>query len=131
VAVIFAFDLRRGRNRLCARARALAPAALVLALAPSAVGGVNSARWGNPLIFAPLDRAELLNQQYPDRLTRVKRYGEFNLEPVPFALEYYLVPAFALGTCDGPPPLATFQSSSSALTMWPKHSAGDLGSKNL
>jgi hypothetical protein len=44
-----------------------------------------------------------MNQIYPDRPARLKRYGEFNLERVPFALEYYLLPAFAFGPTDGPP----------------------------
>ena len=105
MTAIFALDLWRSRHRLAARARALAPAGLLLALAAAAVAGVNEARWGNPATFMPLERAAVMNKQYPDWPPRLKRYGAFNFERVPFAVEYYWAPAFALRPSDGPPPL--------------------------
>ncbi len=106
---IFAVHLWRARARPVSGLRALAPPALVLLLGVAVVGGVNDARWGNATTFAPLERAAMMNQVYPDRPARLKRYGEFNVERVPFALEYYLAPVFALGPGDGPPPLTARQ----------------------
>jgi hypothetical protein len=52
---------------------------------------VNAGRWGNPLVFADFSKA-LINEQYPDRLSRLQLYGEFNLSRIGYGLSYYFAP---------------------------------------
>ena len=111
MAAIFTIDLWRAHGRNASCLRSLVPAGLVLVLAVAAAGGVNYARWGKPTTFMPLDQAVTMNRLFPDRLIRMKRYGEFNIERVPFALEYYLAPAFAFNSKDGPPHLSAKQQA--------------------
>jgi hypothetical protein len=67
----------------------------ILAVFIAAAALVNFERWGNPLVFADFTRALIL-EQYPDRLTRLQRYGEFNLERLPYGLGYYFAPFWVL-----------------------------------
>ncbi len=74
----------------------LAPAALILILFAGTAAGINAARWGDPLTFVPL-RYQLMSTRYePDRLQRLDRYGEVNLQRLPLALQYYFAPVWAL-----------------------------------
>jgi hypothetical protein len=90
----------RGRAKLVAL-KPLLPAALVLALFAGAAFGVNAARWDRPLVFVPFREQLALVRHGDDRLQRVERYGELNLRRVPFALQYYLAPVWALGDGKG------------------------------
>jgi hypothetical protein len=71
-----------------------APIAILLGFAAIA-GGINLARWGNPLVFVDPSRALIL-QRFPDRLARLHEYGEFNPARLVYALSYYLIPVWAL-----------------------------------
>jgi hypothetical protein len=76
------------------RAGYAAPIAILLGFVAIA-GGLNLARWGNPLVFADLSRALIL-ERFPDRLARLHGYGEFNPVRFVYALGYYFAPAWAL-----------------------------------
>ena len=85
----------RVRRRLPAL-RAFVPCALILTLFLAAAGGVNAARWGDPLAFIPIRYQQVLTKRAPDRLRRFERYGEVNVRRIPFALQYYFAPAWML-----------------------------------
>jgi len=63
-------------------------------------GGINLARWGNPLVFVDMSRALILHR-FPDRLARLHEYGEFNPVRAAYALGYYFVPVWALAGAGG------------------------------
>jgi hypothetical protein len=81
--------------------RSLAPAAVILMVFAALTGGVNYARWGNPLIFMPLRYQAVAHHLYPDRAPRLQRYGEVNLRRIPFGLQYYFVPVWAMTDTKG------------------------------
>ncbi|HYM72346.1 MAG TPA: hypothetical protein VET89_05145 [Stellaceae bacterium] len=56
---------------------------------------INFERWGNPLVFADFTKSLILDQ-YPDRLARLQRYGEFNLARIGYGIGYYFAPFWAL-----------------------------------
>jgi len=97
LGLMLAVEAWRGlrARRAISMMRRLAPAAVVLALFAGAVGGVNYARWGDPLSFSPLRYQAVTNRTYPDRMARLETYGESNLRRVPFALQYYFTPVWA------------------------------------
>ncbi len=75
----------------------LATLALPIAVAcafAAAVGYVNYARWGNPLVFADLSRQIIALTQHPDRIARLHEYGEFNPIRLLYAFGYYFVPVW-------------------------------------
>jgi hypothetical protein len=84
------------RRRIAGIVRTLAPAAAILAVFAVLAGGVNYARWGNPLTFVPLRYQAIAHRLYPDRAPRLQRYGEVNLRRVPFSLQYYFAPIWAV-----------------------------------
>ena len=96
LALMLCVEAWRGRRRISALKR-LAPAALILAVLAGAALGINAARWDRPLTFVPFREQLALVRHGDDRLQRVDRYGELNLRRVPFALQYYFVPVWALG----------------------------------
>jgi hypothetical protein len=71
------------------------PAAIVCGFAV-ATGLVNQERWGNPLVFVDLSRQIISQTQFPDRLTRVREYGEFNPTRIGYAFGYYFLPLWVL-----------------------------------
>lgn len=80
----------------------LRPPALVLLAAVVLTAGVNFARWGNPLEFAPLAK----NGYYaadPARLERLARHGTFALVRIPDALSYYAAPNWFFAAPSGSP----------------------------
>ena len=93
-------DAWRGRARLMSLGT-LAPAAVILVLLAGAATGVNAARWDSPLTFVPFRNQLALVRHGDDRLQRLDRYGELNLRRVPFALQYYFAPVWALGDGKG------------------------------
>ncbi|HEX3881416.1 MAG TPA: hypothetical protein VHW66_02040 [Stellaceae bacterium] len=86
------------RGRHAGRLRqTLARLALPLAVAcafAAAVGFVNYARWGNPVVFADLSRQIIALTQHPDRIARLHAYGEFNPIRLAYAFGYYFVPVW-------------------------------------
>ena len=76
--------------------RKLTPAAAILTIGLVLALGVNYARWGNPLTFVPLQYQAISNAQYPDRLPRLEQQGAMNLRRVPFSLQYYFAPVWAI-----------------------------------
>ena len=95
LGLMLSLEAWRGRAQLLSL-RALAPAALALGLFAGASLGVNAARWDRPLTFVPFREQLALVRHGDDRLQRVDRYGELNLRRIPFALQYYLAPVWAL-----------------------------------
>jgi hypothetical protein len=90
------------RRALMARqplARLVVPFAIILAFV-AAAALINFARCGNPLVFADFSHA-LMNDQYPDRLGRMQRYGEFNLDRIGYGLGYYFAPFWAMRDAAG------------------------------
>jgi hypothetical protein len=61
---------------------------------------VNIERWGNPLVFMPLNRALMLSR-YPERLARLHTYGEFNPGRLGYSLLYYFLPLWVLHDGNG------------------------------
>jgi hypothetical protein len=86
-------------RRIVLTRRILIPMA-VLAVFLTAVGAVNYFRWGKPTTFCNFTLC-LMNQQYPDRLPRLRSFGTFNLARIPFGLSYYFLPIWALQGSDG------------------------------
>jgi hypothetical protein len=76
--------------------RALAPAALILALFLGITGAVNEARWDGPLTFVPIRYQLYMRRLMPDRVYRLDHYGPTNLRRLPFALQYYFAPIWVL-----------------------------------
>lgn len=75
------------------RVTLIGPAA-ILAIFVMMTGWINYQRWGDPFVFADLQRSILALSNYPDRITRVQQYGEFNLLRLPFGLMYYFFPVW-------------------------------------
>ncbi len=73
------------------------------------VGYVNYQRWGDPLVFVDLSRQLIALTQYPDRLARVRDYGEFNPIRLLFGLGYYFLPIWVLRDAAGELLWAQFQ----------------------
>lgn len=71
------------------------PAAVVCVFA-AATGLVNQERWGNPLVFLDLTQQIIAHTRFPDRLARLREYGEFNPERIGYALQYYFFPVWVL-----------------------------------
>lgn len=87
-----------GRRAGCLRptlATLALPAAVACAFA-AAVGFVNYARWGNPLVFADLSRQIIALTRHPDRIARLHEYGEFNPIRLIYGFGYYFVPVWIL-----------------------------------
>lgn len=76
------------------------PAAAILIGFAVAVGVVNYGRWGNPLTFMD-NSGYVLNAKFPDRLPREAAYGLFNLERIPYGIDYYFFGAWLLPGGDG------------------------------
>ena len=76
--------------------RKLAPAAAVLVLFAGLTGGVNYARWENPLTFMPLNLPKPGDKYFPPRPERLAKYGSNNVRRIPFALQYFFVPVWVL-----------------------------------
>ena len=94
-------ELHRPRASLSwRRAAAFAMPMLILAGFAAATGLVNYQRWGNPLVFADLSRA-LIVQRFPERLLRLAEYGEFNPLRLGYGLIYYFLPLWVLRGADG------------------------------
>ena len=91
----------REEGRLRIPIRLWIPAASILALFAVLAMGVNYARWGNPLTFVPVQHQEILERLYPDRAPRMEKYGALNIERVPFSLQYYFAPIWAVTDKDG------------------------------
>jgi hypothetical protein len=100
LGLMLAVEAWRGRARLAAL-RPLVPAALVLMLFAGAALGVNAARWERPLTFVPFREQLALVRRGDDRLQRLDRYSELNFRRIPFALQYYFAPVWALGDGKG------------------------------
>lgn len=81
------------------KARFIAPALIALTFL-AAAGGVNHARWGNPLTFADVSLQVDMLAFYPDRRDRLETYGLFNIRRLGLGLIYYFVPIWAV-TRDG------------------------------
>lgn len=96
LSLMLAVELWSGRRALALGARMLAPAAAILVVFAGLAGGVNTARWGDPLSFVPLRYQKIAHRIYPDRAPRLQRYGEVNIRRVPFALQYYFAPVWGL-----------------------------------
>lgn len=81
-------------------ARLLGPA-LILVGFVAAAAVVNYERWGNPLVFMdPQYHLDTLTRA-PDRLLRVREYGEFNPLRFGYGLIYYFFPVWVLHGADG------------------------------
>jgi hypothetical protein len=61
-----------------------------------AAGAINYARWGNPAVFVDMSRQIIAHTRFPDRLARVREYGEFNPARLLYGLGYYLAPVWIL-----------------------------------
>jgi hypothetical protein len=75
--------------------RAYAPAIAIASIFAALAAGINLARWGNPLVFADLNRAIILTR-FPDRLARLHAYGEFSPVRLLYGLGYYFAPLWAM-----------------------------------
>lgn len=96
--LFLAWRQRRGTRELL-RVSFLAPVLILIAFAVVAAV-VNYERWGNVLQFVDLQR-QILLQEWPDRLLRVREYGEFNPLRLGYGLVYYFFPIWALRGADG------------------------------
>jgi hypothetical protein len=74
---------------------ALATPMLVLFVFAALAGFVNQQRWGNPLVFVDMSRALIL-EHFPERLRRLREYGEFSPIRLGFGLVYYFLPIWVL-----------------------------------
>jgi hypothetical protein len=92
--LLLAWRRWRSGASLASLARLGLPLAIAVGFA-AIVGVINQSRWGNPLTFADLSRALILDR-FPDRLVRLHEYGEFNLVRLPFGLVYYFFPLWVL-----------------------------------
>jgi len=68
---------------------------LILIVCVALTAAINTARWGNPLVFVDLSKALIL-ARFPDRLSHLHEYGEFNPIRIAYGLSYYLAPFWAL-----------------------------------
>lgn len=73
---------------------------LALTAAGLVAAWVNYSRWGDPFTFADY-QYYLFNLKYPDRIARTATYGLFNLERIPFGINYYFFPAWSFQGSDG------------------------------
>lgn len=73
------------------------PAGCVLALGLALVGYVNLQRWGSPLVFVDMP-SQITHQEFAWRLGVMARHGNFGLPRVPFNLQYYFLPVWAVTT---------------------------------
>jgi hypothetical protein len=74
---------------------------LLLAGFVAVAGWINYERWGNPLVFVDLTRYQWAIEHAPDRLARVRQYGEFNPIRLGYGLIYYFFPVWVLRGGDG------------------------------
>jgi hypothetical protein len=88
----------RARRPVLTR-RFFLPTAILAALL-IVVGTVNYFRWGNPATFADY-QFFLGYHQLPDQMQRMQTYGNFNLSRLPFGLNYYFLPLWALRGANG------------------------------
>ena len=72
----------------------------VLVIFVVATATVNYFRWGNPTTFADY-HLYIGNKTSPDRLPRMKLYGLFNLNRIPFGLIYYFFPIWIVSGSRG------------------------------
>jgi hypothetical protein len=77
----------------------LPPVAVAIAFV-AVTAWVNFMRWGDPLVFADFSRA-LINEQYPDRMGRLQRFGAFNLARIGYGLSYYFAPFWVMRDAAG------------------------------
>jgi hypothetical protein len=63
-------------------------------------GLINFERWGSPLSFVDFTRA-LSNVQWPERLGRLQRDGEFNITRLAYGVGYYFAPFWILRDASG------------------------------
>jgi hypothetical protein len=109
-------DARRGSSVVTGFAaavvqpRIVVPMVILLALA-ACVGFVNFERWGNPLTFIDFHYYALAQTDFPDRVPRLERYGEFNLARLFYGLGYYFLPIWALRGGDGRFLFSDFQAA--------------------
>lgn len=108
-AAMLGVEAWRARGRLQAL-RPFAPAALILALFVGAAGGVNYARWEDPLAFMPMQYEAAMRQIFPDRGPRLDAHGALNVRRLPFALQYYFAPIWILQDSQGRLLFQTFQA---------------------
>jgi hypothetical protein len=101
MGIVEVLRARRADRQIPVCLRRLAPAAATLAIFAMLTGSVNYARWGNPLTFMPLQYQTLMAKGRPDRPLRLERYGAVNLRRVPFSLQYYFAPIWALNAPSG------------------------------
>jgi hypothetical protein len=85
----------RKMGTLLAPACVLAGFALVVAL-------VNYERWGNPFTFMD-PRYYIMYGVIPDGLSRVQRYGQFNIQRLWYGVIYYFAPIWGFAGQDGRP----------------------------
>ena len=74
---------------------------LILTGFAALTGLVNYERWGNPLVFADVHNQIVSMTFYPDRLTCMDKYGQFNLARTGYGIMYYFFPVWALGDGGG------------------------------
>lgn len=65
---------------------------LVLVCFAAVTAFINYRRWANPLTFVDMTAQILALTQHPDRLVRVREYGEFNPIRLLYGLQYYFLP---------------------------------------
>lgn len=87
-------DWRRG-ERLHVIGATLLPAATVLAAGLAIALLINYARWGDALSFADLGKQTLL-RNYAQNQDIVREYGTFSLRRLGLALNYYVLPYWAV-----------------------------------
>ncbi len=64
-------------------------------------GIVNYGRFGNPLTFQDVHDQLFLNHLYPDRVSVLDTYGNFNITRLPYGLMYYFFPIWTVVTSNG------------------------------
>lgn len=79
----------------------LLPAALILAAFLALTGFINEQRWGSPLVFVDLSRSMMSSAIFPDRLVRLREYGEFSFLRLGYGLLYYIFPVWVLHDSTG------------------------------
>ena len=73
----------------------------VLACFAAVAGIVNFGRWGNPLQFMDMRLYAMSHTVFLDRIPRLARYGEFNIQRIFLGLQYYFLPIWILQSPDG------------------------------
>jgi|tagenome__1003787_1003787.scaffolds.fasta_scaffold20948355_3 hypothetical protein len=89
-----------GQSRSSDLVSLILPIAILLFFA-ALTAYINFERWGNPLLFASSEGYIWAMINAPDRFSRVKEYGEFNLIRFGYNLAYYFFPIWILRTADG------------------------------